>query len=203
MEEELLRLYKRDMQLVRIRDHFKQKYTQHQHLFTIDSLRSRFHKILRVALRKLKCFCEKFGAERVPGLITLNDLKVKFILRSPDAMNARLLLVDMYLHDECDIKRLYNTVSAVNDFIIMKDTERMSQIIEAEPQIRFTTEKSNHNMAVSKPKPKEAKASTKDDVFLKEQEQNFDHFVQVEKGQNLHYYKISSGGRGEGQQIKI
>ncbi len=112
-------------------------------------------------------------------MITLNDLKVKFILRSPDAMNARLLLVDMYLNDECDIKRLYNTVSAVNDFIIMKDTERMSQIIEAEPQIRFATEKSNHNMAVSKPKPKEIKTPMKDDVFLKEQEENFDHFVQV------------------------
>jgi hypothetical protein len=145
------------MQLVRIRDHFKQKYPQHQHLFTIDSLRSRFHKILRVALRKVKCFCEKFGPERVPGLITLNDLKVKFILRSPDAMNARLLLVDMYLNDECDLKRLYNTVSAVNDFIIMKDTQRMSEIIEAEPQIKFATEKSNHNMAASKSRPKESR----------------------------------------------
>lgn len=36
------------------------------------------------------------------------------MLRSPEALNARLLLVEMYLHDECDIKRLYQTVSAVN-----------------------------------------------------------------------------------------
>lgn len=90
----------------------------------------------------------------MPGLITLNDLKVKFILRSPDAMNARLLLVDMYLHDECDIKRLYSTVSSVNDFIIMKDTQRMSEIVEAEPQIKFATEKSNHNMAATKFRPR-------------------------------------------------
>ena len=78
----------------------------------------------------------------------------------------------------------------------------MSQIIEAEPQIRFATEKSNHNMAMSKPQAREAKPSHKDDVFLKEQEQNFDHFVQVENGQNLHYYKMSSGMRG-GREVKI
>jgi hypothetical protein len=107
-------MYKHTQQLVKIRDYFKSEYPENQHLFTIDSLRSRFNKILRVALRKVNCFCEKFGQERIPSLIKLNDLKVKFILRSPDALNARLLLVDMYIYDECDIKRLYQTVSAIN-----------------------------------------------------------------------------------------
>lgn len=86
----------------------------------------------------------------MPSLIKLNDLKVKFILRSPDALTARLLLVDMYLNDECDIKRLYQTVSAVNEFIIMKDNERMGQLIEAEPLIQSASEKVHHNVAISR-----------------------------------------------------
>jgi hypothetical protein len=53
----MLELYKRNQQLMKIRDYFKHKYPQHQHLFTIDSLRSRLHKVLRVALRKVNCFC--------------------------------------------------------------------------------------------------------------------------------------------------
>ena len=32
-------------------------------------------------------------------MIKLNDVKAKFLLRSPDALSARLLLVDMYLND--------------------------------------------------------------------------------------------------------
>jgi hypothetical protein len=123
---------------------------EHQHYFTIDSLRSRLHKIFRVALRKVNCFCEKFGNSRVPSLIKLSDNKVKTLLRSPEGLTARLLLVEIYLNDECDIKRLYQTVSAVNEFVIMKDNERMGQIIEAEPLISSANQKILHNMTISR-----------------------------------------------------
>ena len=60
----MLQIYKSIRSLdvwVKIRDHFKRKYTKHQHLFTLDSLKSRFSKIIRVAVRKTNVFCEKFG----------------------------------------------------------------------------------------------------------------------------------------------
>jgi hypothetical protein len=87
-------------------------------------------------------------------MIKLNDIKVKFLLRSPDALPARMLLVDMYLNDECDIKRLYQTVSSVNEFIIMKDNERMNQMIEAEPLFNSAAKKIQHNVNISKSKAK-------------------------------------------------
>lgn len=74
------------------------------------------------------------------------------MLRSPEALNVRLLLIEMYLHNECDIKRLYQTVSTVNEFVIMKDKERLQQIIEAEPMIASATQKINHNVSISRAK---------------------------------------------------
>lgn len=87
-------------------------------------------------------------------MIKLNDIKVKFLLRSPEALSARLFLVDMYLNDECDIKRLYQTVSSVNEFVIMKDNERMNQMIEAEPLFNSAAQKIQHNVNISKSKAK-------------------------------------------------
>lgn len=187
LEQEFLRFYKNNQEFAKIRDHFKGKYREHQHLYTIDSLRSRFNKIMRMALRKTGCFCEKFGQDRVPRMVKLNDLKVKFLLRSPEALNARLLLVEMYLNDECEIGRLYQTVSAVNEFIIMKDNERMNQMIEAEPMFSSAEAKIHHNVALSKTK---LKTKEKDEgLYYKGRESTYDHIVQKTDGESLHYYR--------------
>lgn len=106
-----------------------------QHYFTVEALRSMISKVIRVAIRKVNCFCQKFGPDRVPNLIRLNDVMIKSFLRAPEAHPARSLLLDIYLNDECDIRSLYQTVSAVNEYIIMKDSEKMKQMIEAEPII--------------------------------------------------------------------
>lgn len=180
LESEFLGFYKSNQEFAKIRDHFKGKYSDHQQLFTIDALRSRFNKILRMALRKTTCFCQKFGQERVPQMVKLNDLKVKFLLRSPEALNARLLLVDMYLYDECDIRRLYQTVSAVNEFIIMKDNERMNQMIEAEPLFSSVTAKVNHNVAISK-HHKNSQLSPQH-TYYKGKHLSYDHIVQNDHG---------------------
>ena len=150
IESEFLSCYKQNQEFAKIRDYFTSKYRDQQHLYTIDSLRSRFNKIMRMALRKTSCFCEKFGQERVPHMIKLNDKKAKYLLKSPKALNARLLLVDMYIHDECDIRRLYQTVSAVNEFVIMKDNERMNRMLQAEPLFNSATAKIHHNVTVTK-----------------------------------------------------
>jgi len=51
---------------------------------------------------------------RVEKLVTLNDHKIKIMMRSPDALDVRILLIDIYLYDECDRKRLNRTVQAIN-----------------------------------------------------------------------------------------
>jgi hypothetical protein len=57
----------------------------------------------------------------MPNLVKLTDHASKELARSPEALYARLLLIDIYLNDECDLKRLYQTVSSINEFAIMKD----------------------------------------------------------------------------------
>lgn len=97
----------------------------------------------------------------------------------------------MYLNDECDIKRLYQTVSSVNEFIIMKDNERMNQIIEAEPLINSATQKVRYNVSVSKSKREADTYSnySASSVVLKGTYEDFDHIVQTDNGKNLHYYR--------------
>jgi hypothetical protein len=76
----------------------------------------------------------------------------------------------------------------------MKDQERVHQIIEAEPLIHSATEKIHHNVAISKSRLKESRRE-KEELYLKGKEMNFNHFVQVENGQSLHYYKIAEEGQ--------
>jgi len=121
-------------------------------------------------------------------MIKLNDKKAKFLLKSPKALNARLLLVDMYIYDECDIKRLYQTVSAVNEFVIMKDNERMNRMIEAEPLFNSATAKIAHNVTITKNKMK-TKTESGQEIYYKGKEMNYDHIVQKSNGHNLHYYR--------------
>jgi len=59
-------------------------------------------------------FIKKMAPNRVEKLVTLNDHKIKIMMRSPDALDVRILLIDIYLYDECDRKRLNRTVQAIN-----------------------------------------------------------------------------------------
>jgi hypothetical protein len=69
----------------------------------------------------------------LPALVKLNDLRIKYLLRSPESLNARLLLIDVYLLEECESKLLEETVKAINDYTNMKEKERMNQVLETEP----------------------------------------------------------------------
>lgn len=110
----MLTHYKKFHQLNQIRDIFKRNYPAQEEFFSVEALRSEFFKILRLSLRKVAIFCDKYGKNRVPTLVKLNDTHIKYILRSPNALKSRQLLVDNYLLEECNIPKLYETVTTIN-----------------------------------------------------------------------------------------
>lgn len=82
---------------------------------------------MRLALRKVGGLSDKHGPDKLTPLIKMTDMKIKYILRSPDALAVRLLLVDIYMRDNCEIKKLSEVIVAINNFINMKENERLNQ----------------------------------------------------------------------------
>jgi hypothetical protein len=62
----------------------------------MEAFRSKFGKIIRSALKKLTTMISK-NSRILPSLTKLNDLRIKFIARSPEGLRLRFSLIDIYL----------------------------------------------------------------------------------------------------------
>ncbi len=57
----------------------------------------------------------------MPALIKLNDMKIRYILRSPDAIYSRLGLIDLYLDRTGSETLLRKIITTVNSFLVLKE----------------------------------------------------------------------------------
>jgi hypothetical protein len=79
----------------------------------------------------------------------------------------------------------------------------MNQIIEAEPLINSATQKINHNVSITKSR-RGSEIGSKSVVVMKGREEDFDHIVQTDNGQSLHYYRKvdTTSKQGKDPEIK-
>ena len=71
----------------------------------------------------------------------------------------------------------------------MKQTEKTSQIDQAEPLIRRSTDKINQNLTHSRQRIAQSAPLVPDQLYLQASADNYHHIVQVENGDKLHYYR--------------
>lgn len=79
MDKELIDFFKRNNTFTKVKEYFKQRFPRYSHLFTGGALKGQFHKIIRVALRKLRA-CLDAMDNNAPFLVRLHDKRIKFLM---------------------------------------------------------------------------------------------------------------------------
>jgi hypothetical protein len=79
---------------LKIRDELRKEFPQHQDIITTESLKNRYYKVLRAALKQLKLLQDQHP--RIPQMEHLSDSHVKYILRSSEGHEARRQLIRLY-----------------------------------------------------------------------------------------------------------
>jgi hypothetical protein len=65
-------------------------------MFTVEALRSKLFKILRMAIKKIIESTKRSGSGMLTPLIRLNDSRVKMIINNHQFRKVRLLILDLY-----------------------------------------------------------------------------------------------------------
>jgi hypothetical protein len=65
-------------------------------MFTVEALRSKLFKILRMAIKKILESTKRSGSGKLTPLIRLNDSRVKMIINNHQFRKVRLLILDLY-----------------------------------------------------------------------------------------------------------
>lgn len=115
----MLRLYRTNNQLAQIRDQFKTQFPERSALFTTNSLRSMFIKLIRMAVRRLTHEVWKSGRRDLPPLVKLDDQLVKNLINSADCLEIRWLLIDIYQSaNPCNRELLVKTIFEINEYAL-------------------------------------------------------------------------------------
>ncbi len=78
-----------------------------------------------MAVRKLHYFITNYGKDKLPDLIRLNDLRIKFLISQQEALYIRRILIDIYRQDVYDEKLLSRSIKSINNFFHNIETERV------------------------------------------------------------------------------
>ena len=71
-------------------------YPREAHMFTSSSLRSKFHRIVRMSIKKLYSYIAEYGNSSLPELARLDDIKMKVIIHNKVGKKARNALLTFY-----------------------------------------------------------------------------------------------------------
>lgn len=95
----MLEFYRKERVIVNVRDKYREKYGAFSSFEDCKLIKSRLFKVLRQAIRKLKSVVNDTRElmSYLPFLSSLNNDRIKKILISPDAMEARAGLCDFFL----------------------------------------------------------------------------------------------------------
>ncbi len=88
-------------------------------LSNVKELKARFFKILRLAIKRLMKYAKEY-AHKVPLLVDIIDERIKIIMRSPDAVEARIALGRLYITKNPSAEQLTDVITLVNQFYFME-----------------------------------------------------------------------------------
>lgn len=109
-------------QFINIRDSFKVRFPESKHLFTVDSLRNRFYRILRKGVKKLKRIVGSYR-DRLPEMVILDDERAKSMIKSAAGAAIKLQIIKIYKMSEAkvDLAVIRQTIEQVNEFVISRE----------------------------------------------------------------------------------
>lgn len=74
--------------------------------------------------------------------------------------------------------------------MVLKQNKRCNRIIEKREKSNTVVEKLDFNINITRTKLREAgRKYPEKELILKGKERNFQHFLNIENGENLHYFK--------------
>lgn len=127
----------------------------------------------------------------VPELVPLNDVKTKALLRSPYALDIRKKLAELYMDDQMNLEKASAIIKDLNAFFLDKNNGVFSNLKE-KPLITNTLQRVKHNVKSmhrmlnqSTPRP----AYEQGEIILKEDNGAYQHIVNSQNGNNLHYFR--------------
>ncbi len=86
-------------------------------------MKKRFFKIIRISAKRLMRYAQDY-AHKVPLLVAISDDKIKVIIRSPEAVDARIALGKLYKTSSPSAEMLSDVISAVNEFCWMEEARQ-------------------------------------------------------------------------------
>jgi hypothetical protein len=153
MEAELVQLYKERYHFSYIRNYFQNVYPHDKEMFTVQSVKSKVFKILRVSVRKLYYFIANFGADQLPPLINLDDERVKTIVYSKETLDLRIALLNIYTLDYYDKHIVKGTISAIDEYFEAKEAMDELQGRSSRVKDDFRHSRALMPKELGKPKP--------------------------------------------------
>lgn len=109
----MLALYKKTPNISQIRDRFQLAFPYKAYLFSVESLRSKLFKILRVAIKRIDQLARESTNRSVPSLVKLNDKRVKAIINYHEFRKTRLLILEAYSRSY-DLRILHEAINDIN-----------------------------------------------------------------------------------------
>jgi hypothetical protein len=125
------------------------KYGDNVVLGNVKELKARFFKILRTSIKRLVRYAKEY-AHKVPLLVDIIDERIKIIMRSPDAVDARIALGKLYKTKSPSAEMLTEVITMVNQFYFQEEARREHAVRKKEPGISSVTDKIKHNISVSR-----------------------------------------------------
>jgi hypothetical protein len=161
------------------------KYGENVVLNNVKELKARFFKIIRTSIKRLMRYAKEY-AHKVPLLVDIIDERIKVIMRSPDAVEARIALGKLYKTKSPSAEMLTEVITLINQFCFLEETRREQQTtVYKEPAIVSVTDKIKHNINISRrmlrnvTTPAQRVGRDASLVFLKNQEANYQHIVSL------------------------
>lgn len=102
---------------VKVRERYRQKYGTYTAYQDAKLLKSRISKVMRQAIRKVKSAVAETRelSNYVPFLNTLNNVNIKIILISPDAIQARTALADAFISNSLNSMMLMRVMKMMEE----------------------------------------------------------------------------------------
>lgn len=131
----------------------------------------------------------------MPLLVDIIDERIKIIMRSPDAVDARIALGRLYKTKSPSAEMLTDVITMVNQFYFLEETRREKIVRWREPVIGSVTDKIKHNISVSRrmlrnvTTPAQRAGENAQLVFLKNEQASYQHIVSLEHEDKLHYFR--------------
>jgi hypothetical protein len=116
----VLQFYKTERNIAKVRDKYREEYGPGTQFEDCKNIKSRLNKAFRAAIRKVKALAgeTRESAEFLPFLNSLNNERIKKILISPDALEARVILCDIYSAKSVTSTLMEKTVALMKEAIL-------------------------------------------------------------------------------------